>query len=66
MFTTSLTEIITLKTLKAAYAQVSRRSVGLDRVSVELFEEDLGANLARIVRQVDVCRRDRLVKCPGG
>jgi group II intron reverse transcriptase/maturase/CRISPR-associated endonuclease Cas1 len=52
MFTTTLSEIVTVKSLKQAYAQVSKSSVGLDRVSVELFEEDLNASLQEIVDEI--------------
>lgn len=52
MYTNPLTQIITLKTLKQAYAQVSKASVGLDRVSVELFEEDLTGSLQEIVDDI--------------
>ena len=52
MHTKPLTQIITFKSLKQAYAQVSKTSVGLDRVSVELFEEDLKASLQEIVDEV--------------
>lgn len=48
MYTPTLEETFTLKALKKAYAQVSRTSVGLDRVSVELFEEDLTASLTEL------------------
>ena len=52
MLTLPLKSIITLKTLKQAYAEVSKTSVGLDAVSVELFEEDLRASLQEIVDEV--------------
>jgi group II intron reverse transcriptase/maturase/CRISPR-associated endonuclease Cas1 len=52
MFTTPLTQLITLKALKQAYAQVSKTTVGLDQVTVELFEEDLVKNLEEIVTEV--------------
>jgi len=52
MHTKPLTDIITLKALKKAYAFVSKSSIGLDRVSVGLFEEDLNASLGEIVDEV--------------
>jgi len=52
MFTKPLTQIITLKNLKQAYALVSKTSVGLDRVSVALFEEDLVSSLQEVVDDV--------------
>lgn len=52
MLTLPLPQLITLKTLKKAYAEVSKTSVGLDAVSVELFEEDLLASLQEIVDEV--------------
>jgi group II intron reverse transcriptase/maturase/CRISPR-associated endonuclease Cas1 len=52
VFTATLSDIITLKNLKRAYAQISKSAVGLDRVSVELFEEDLHASLQEIVDEV--------------
>jgi len=52
MHTKPLTQIVTLKNLKQAYALVSKTSIGLDRVSVELFEEDLMASLQEIVDEI--------------
>ncbi len=52
MFTKTLEEIITLKTLKQAYAQISKKSTGLDRVSVELFEEDLKQSIYDVHAEV--------------
>ncbi len=52
MYQKTLTQIITLKNLKQAYAQVSKTSIGIDKVSVELFEEDLQASLQEIVDDV--------------
>ncbi len=52
MFTKPLTQIITLKSLKKAYSFVKKSSVGLDMVSVEVFEEDLEASLQEIIKEV--------------
>ena len=52
MYAKSLEQIITLKKLKQAYALVSKTSVGLDQVSVEIFEKDLERNLLEIVDKV--------------
>jgi len=52
MYTKPLTHVITLTNLKQAYALVSKTSIGLDKVSVELFEEDLEKNLQMIVSDV--------------
>ena len=52
MYTNPLTQIITLKSLKQAYALVSKTSLGLDEVSVELFEEDLLGSLQEIVDDI--------------
>lgn len=48
MFTKTLEEIITLKSLKYAYAQIGKKSTGLDRVSAELFEEDLKQSIVDV------------------
>ena len=53
MFTKTLTEIITLKSLKKAYSFVKKSSVGLDRVSAEVFEEDLEGSLQEIIKEVN-------------
>lgn len=52
MFTTTLDQLLTRKALKKAYAQVSKTTIGLDRVSAEAFEEDLDAQLQALVEQV--------------
>ena len=53
MYLQSLEKIITLKNLKQAYALVSKTSIGLDLVSVELFEKDLQKSLQEIVDKVN-------------
>jgi retron-type reverse transcriptase len=52
MYEKTLSQIITLKTLKNSYALISKKSIGLDQVSVELFEEDLNSNLQDIVDDI--------------
>ena len=52
MFTKPLSQIVTIKSLKKAYAVVKKSSVGLDKVSVEVFEEDLEGSLQEIITDV--------------
>jgi group II intron reverse transcriptase/maturase/CRISPR-associated endonuclease Cas1 len=56
MFTQSLEQIITLKSLKQAYALVSKTSIGLDQVSVEMFEKNLQQNLEEILKEINTQR----------
>ena len=53
MFTKTLNEIITLKSLKKAYSFVKKSSVGLDMVSAQVFEEDLEGSLQEIIKEVN-------------
>ena len=52
MFKQSLKEIITPKSLKQAYGQIKKKSIGLDEVSVEFFEEDLKQSIFEIYEDV--------------
>jgi len=56
MYVKPLENIITLKNLKQAYALVSKTSIGLDLVSVELFQKDLQKSLQEIVDRVNSSR----------
>jgi len=56
MFVESLDKIITIKNLKQAYALVSKTSIGLDQVSVEIFEKNLQKSLQEIVDEIKTNR----------
>jgi len=48
MFTKTLEEIFTLKSLKNAFGEISSKAMGLDGVSLALFKEDLIENLEEL------------------
>ena len=48
MFSKTLEEIFTTKTLKNTFSEISSKAVGLDRVSLKLFKEDLKENLEEL------------------
>ena len=52
MFTKPLSYIITKENLKAAYAEISKKSSGLDDVSFKEFEKDFSKNLTAIIEAV--------------
>ena len=56
MYVKPLEKIVTLKNLKQAYALVSKTSIGLDLISVELFEKELQKNLQEIMDRVNSSR----------
>jgi len=52
MFSITLEEVFTQKSLKAAYAKISKKTTGLDNVSVSFFEEALNENIEDILEDI--------------